>query len=461
MKKFLCITVTTLVVSGVSVVNAGGWLDKLGDIAEDAAKNATERNVERKADTGVDKALNPDLKSIKGKRGGGSQSSSRQSDASQDNTDASQTSSKKALAPESAGFQKSDFVRGAEIIFQDEVVGEQVGEFPSKWDLERGNAEIAVVGGKQAIAMDKEDCWIKPLMTDNSTNYLGDVFTVEWDMLYDDTPKDGAPRYEIDFMAPNEGRAQEIFELNFWSGGDEQDYSILYVKNGSASNTDKQGEGRGKAAVANNDGRWHHYALSFNKRALKFYFDGQRVINIPNAKAGAGWMTFWSGGAPLNTFLKNVIIAKGAKDLYGQQSTDAITSTNVTSGNAPATTSAAVIEKQMKETGKFVTNNILFETGKADLKTESMIEIMRVAEYMKANPRARFEVQGHTDNQGSNAINDPLSQKRAETIVKALVSLGIDEWNLKAVGKGSHEPVADNSTAEGRAKNRRVEFIKK
>ena len=108
-----------------------------------------------------------------------------------------------------------------------------------------------------------------------------------------------------------------------------------------------------------------------------------------------------------------------------------------------------------------MTNNILFETGKATLKPESMDEIQKVADYMKNNPTARFEVQGHTDNQGSDKVNDPLSQQRAEAVVKALEGLGVDPFNLRPVGKGSHEPVADNATEEGRAKNRRVEFIKK
>lgn len=106
-------------------------------------------------------------------------------------------------------------------------------------------------------------------------------------------------------------------------------------------------------------------------------------------------------------------------------------------------------------------SHILFETGKATLKPESMADIEAVADYMKKNPSVRFEVQGHCDNQGSDKINDPLSQQRAEAIVAELVKLGVDEWNLRAVGKGSHEPIADNSTDEGRAKNRRVEFIKK
>lgn len=73
----------------------------------------------------------------------------------------------------------------------------------------------------------------------------------------------------------------------------------------------------------------------------------------------------------------------------------------------------------------------------------------------------KSEVQGHCDNTGSDAVNDPLSQKRAEAIVARLVQLGISADRLTAVGKGSHEPIADNSTEEGRAKNRRVEFIKK
>jgi outer membrane protein OmpA-like peptidoglycan-associated protein len=143
-------------------------------------------------------------------------------------------------------------------------------------------------------------------------------------------------------------------------------------------------------------------------------------------------------------YITNIRLAKGGVELYDR--------------NAQSMTP---IEKAIQETGKFVTNNILFDTGKATLKQESMIEIMKVADYMKKNPNVRFEVQGHTDNQGSDKINDPLSQQRAEAIVKALEGLGVDGFNLKAVGKGSHEPIADNKTEAGRAQNRRVVFIKR
>lgn len=80
---------------------------------------------------------------------------------------------------------------------------------------------------------------------------------------------------------------------------------------------------------------------------------------------------------------------------------------------------------------------------------------------MDKDPSLKFEVQGHCDNTGSDKGNDPLSQKRAEAIVARLVEMGISADRLTAVGKGSHEPIADNGTDEGRAKNRRVEFVKK
>ena len=410
--------------------NAQGIFGKLKDKAVDAAKRKIEQKVEQKTEEAVDNAID-------GKKGDKSSKQSKNNDA--DDEEAVDT-----YDPQ-AGAAKSDFVRGSVVMFEDNMQGEQVGEFPSKWDLVRGNAEVATIQGQKCIALIDGDGWITPLVKGGIKNYLGDVFTVEYDMLFDDRPKDGAPSIELDIMNENEERDHELFQIEYSMCCDKQSITCDYVRPTEEGYTHKEGSSRASEVCVINDGRWHHFALSFNKRAIKFYVDGKRVINVPNAKAGAGWLTLWSGGMDKRpTYVKNVVIAKGAVELYERNATD-----------------MSAVEKAIAETGKFVTNNILFETAKATLKPESMTEIQKVADFMKKNPSVRFEVQGHTDNQGSDAVNDPLSQQRAEAVVKALEGLGVDGFNLKAVGKGSHEPVADNKTDAGRAKNRRVEFIKK
>ena len=360
--------------------DAQGFLGKLKDRAVDAAKRTVERNVEQKTEKAVDDAMNPDRKDKSSK-------SKKSNDADNDEGEAEDTYDTEA------GAAKSDFVRGGTIMFQDNMEGEQVGEFPSKWDLIRGNAEIATIKGQKCIALIDGDGWITPLVKGGIKNYLGDVFTVEYDMLFDDRPKDGAPSIELDIMNENERHDHELFTVHYSMAYDRQTIDCDYVRPTEEGYSHREGSSTAHEVCVINDARWHHFALSFNKRAIKFYVDGKRVINVPNAKAGAGWLTLWSGGMDKRpTYVKNVVIAKGAVELYERNATD-----------------MSAVEKAIAETGKFVTNNILFETGKATLKPESMAEIQKVADYMKNNPSVRFEVQGHTDNQGSDAVNDPLS----------------------------------------------------
>jgi outer membrane protein OmpA-like peptidoglycan-associated protein len=79
---------------------------------------------------------------------------------------------------------------------------------------------------------------------------------------------------------------------------------------------------------------------------------------------------------------------------------------------------------------------------------------------MKENPTFKFSVEGHTDSTGSAATNQTLSEARSQAVVDKLVGLGIARDRLKAAGKGQTSPIADNGTDEGRAKNRRGEFVK-
>lgn len=104
--------------------------------------------------------------------------------------------------------------------------------------------------------------------------------------------------------------------------------------------------------------------------------------------------------------------------------------------------------------------NVEFETGKAVLRGEESTRLIaQVAESMKNAPSIAIEVRGHTDNRGSEELNKRLSEQRAKAVVAMLVSMGIDKSRLTAKGFGSSQPLADNSTEENRARNRRTEFV--
>jgi len=107
---------------------------------------------------------------------------------------------------------------------------------------------------------------------------------------------------------------------------------------------------------------------------------------------------------------------------------------------------------------KVVLENIFFETNKATLKPESYPQLEQVLKFLNSNPSVRMEISGHTDNTGSLKLNTNLSQARAEAVVKYLVERGVDPSRLDAKGYAFSQPIAPNDTAEGRAKNRRVEF---
>ena len=103
-------------------------------------------------------------------------------------------------------------------------------------------------------------------------------------------------------------------------------------------------------------------------------------------------------------------------------------------------------------------DNLEFETGKAIIKNESKPSLDILAELLKTK-NLTLTLIGHTDNVGEDADNLVLSKKRADAVKKYLVSKGVDSSNITTIGKGENEPLVSNETEQGRAKNRRVEFI--
>ena len=117
------------------------------------------------------------------------------------------------------------------------------------------------------------------------------------------------------------------------------------------------------------------------------------------------------------------------------------------------------IYKALNTTGS-IALYINFETGKSDIKPESQNIIDQVAGMLKENSGLKISIEGHTDNVGSMASNKTLSENRGKSVMNALVAKGIDKSRLSAKGWGQEKPIADNTSDDGKAKNRRVEIVK-
>ncbi|MBR4273690.1 MAG: OmpA family protein [Bacteroidales bacterium] len=437
--KILRILLVLMLSMAFGTADAQGWLNRVKDKATDAVQRAVENNVERRTEEAVDNAMN-------GNRNNRNDDTEEQQEASQDDNNDNANADADNTTPEPQRTKKADinwnsydFVAGDEIIFEDNLVDEQVGEFPSKWDVFNGYAQVAQLNGVKCISL-SDNGEITPLFNDNKP-YLTDQFTIEYDVyiVY-------GPDYNTDFNS-HWWRMQTFLPSGDKIKSDEHGFGFNHqVSTGEDAKTLDDAIFSYYWPVANSDevrngdarldgvaiNAWHHIAISFNKRAYKVYFDERRVVNIPNA---AKPTYFWIGCNQNEAvfFIKNIRIAKGAVPLYDRMASD----------------------------GKIITYGITFDIGKATIKPESMGEINRFVKLMQDNPDLKFEVQGHTDNTGSASLNQTLSEQRAKAIVAKMVELGIPASRLTAVGKGANSPIADNSSDEGRAKNRRVEFVKK
>ncbi len=106
-----------------------------------------------------------------------------------------------------------------------------------------------------------------------------------------------------------------------------------------------------------------------------------------------------------------------------------------------------------------IPSDVSFDVGRADIRPNLAPVLDRFAQTLNENPATRVRIVGHTDSTGSDAINDPLSVNRAASTRNYLVARGVDAGRIAIDGRGSREPVADNGTEAGRARNRRVEIF--
>jgi OOP family OmpA-OmpF porin len=312
-------------------------------------------------------------------------------------------------------WARYDFVPGDRVIFEDNLDGEENGEFPSRWDLVSGNTEVAEFGGEKVIMFRDGQPAIVPYFKEAKEDYLPDVFTVEFDLYCDPS----------DFVL-------YLYDRKNQKSGSSSGYTDLEINNRRlqfASSTSDYPEAKNLP-----ERRWMHVSVAYTNGKLKAYMDDTRLINIPRIDFDPKGITLYTYHARNDRqyYVKNVRIAEGGVKYYDRVMQD----------------------------GKIVANGIRFDTGKSTLKPESMGVINEIYQLMKDNPDLRFSVEGHTDNVGNDDSNMTLSAKRAERVKDTLIEMGIDEDRLTSKGWGESMPMDDNNVPEGRANNRRVEFVK-
>ena len=379
----------------------------VSDRTVDAAGNATNKAID---------------KTVHGTKGNSNSNDNNANTNATNNNDNTSNNNNNIPDPKATPTIKSyanyDFVPGDKIIFQSNLADEQTGEIPSQFTLLEGQADVQQEDGENVIHITKgATSTFTPRMT--NTTYMPDQFTVEFDFKNE---KMGVGHINVDFG-----------HRVYYSGGEGIIPGIRFDQDNSLNWT--LGDVNFPEALNvnyNHPMEWHHIAIAINKTVGKVYIDQYRVANVNNLTGKANNVTFNVNGYE-NSFIKNIRIAAGGIDIYKKVTTD----------------------------GKIVMHGILFDIDKASLKPESMGSINQIYALLKKDPSLKFEIDGHTDNTGDAAHNVTLSQQRADAVKTQLVSMGIDASRLSTKGFGDTKPIDTNDTPEGKANNRRVEFIKK
>jgi len=319
-------------------------------------------------------------------------------------------------------YANYDFVPGDTVIFEDGFVDDMDGEFPTHWELEGGQAVLNKIGGKLALLItDGNAGWVSPLMKKKS--YLNN----EWTLEFDYWKREGA--YQLIVYLQNESKS-DLGKVQINSDG--------ATVNGISSDgeTEKSFFGTYPPEMQNENfvNKWHHVAIAYKNGQTKVYVDQIRAISVPNSYIHPARLGFGGIGNKDDPLIfSNVRLAAGGNmNMIGKKFTDS----------------------------KIITHGINFDVDKATVKPESMGTLNMIVGVLKDNPDVKFVIGGHTDNSGTPAHNLTLSQQRADAVKAQLIIMGVDNGRLTTKGFGDTKPIADNGTMEGKAQNRRVEFVK-
>jgi OmpA-OmpF porin, OOP family len=318
-------------------------------------------------------------------------------------------------------WENYDFVPGNTVLFYTDFSEDKVGNFARGLKYVDGPAEIVERDGVKMLRSTGRSTFLIPV-----GRKLPQRFTLEIDVLAPTGPLGG-----YDFVAveggPEMDRGEQSAEIN-WSV--ESSAIIGGIRNSQQSFTEQM--------AANARGSLTHLRILMDSGYLKMYANEKRIYNIPEFR-----------------FKRAEVIRVLLKGSEEQDQATYLT------GIRLAESETDVMYDALASKGRWVTQGILFATGKAVLQPESRPVLKEIAGTMKKYGDLKVLIEGHTDNVGSAASNLSLSDARAAAVKAALVSdFGIDGARITTKGLGDTKPAVPNTTAAGKAQNRRVEIVK-
>ncbi len=356
-----------------------------------------------------------------------SQSSSSASNSSSNSQASPSISPATAQDAASAGqpdftVLKAEFVPGEKAIFTDDFSDMIGDEPPPHWKIRGATPELRVAGSLHELLLTGDRYDIFP-------NFIGlpKNFTMEFETYFSKT--DGLPTLNLYFH----DKSGKIEQLHLWIGLDRfnERKTAEEWRIGVWDSKERLGE---KDMVTD----WTKPVkvnLWVQNGRVRAYVNGDRTFDFNQVNIGdidSLQINFWSHGGQVA--IRRFRLAESAPD-FGQT---------------------------IMSSGKFVTHGILFDTDSDRVKPESAAVIQSIAKGLMQATDANFEIDGHTDSTGVAAHNMELSKRRAEAVKAILVSqFSIDAGRLTTAGFGSSKPIDSNSTPEGKANNRRVEFVRK
>lgn len=335
-------------------------------------------------------------------------------------------------------YSKFDFVPGEKIVVIEDFMQDAVGDFPDKWNT-NSSGEVVTIGSNPAhwLLMPQPGVFMPEFI-----DTLPDNFTFEFDLFCIHGNKTGSwgTFHAVVCQLTERDKPQNwqfsdnIFYYNIY-GGNSTDATISYVRK-------KAGAQEGGAQIFTKQiadkNKPVHISMWRQKERIRVYFNEEKVLDIPKA---------FTPGVKYNSIL------------YYQPTVDeanhyAVSNLRLAVG-APDTRNKLLTE------GKWVTHGILFDVNSANIKGESYGTIKEIANVLKENADVKVKIVGHTDADGDDKSNMDLSKRRAAAVKEFLAKeFSIDESRMETDGMGESKPVDKNTTPEGKANNRRVEFVK-